>query len=112
MIITSCLYKTNEQSTVYTAYIGTNNYMSIILVGTVLSNSILTVFWGMGNALKEDMDAGVLESNWLTPVSRLLILVGRTLTSLLTTAITSLVMLRSEERRVGKESRQRWGTEL
>jgi ABC-2 type transport system permease protein len=59
----------------------------------VLSNFILTVFWGMGYALKNDMDAGVLESNWLTPVSRLLILVGRTLTSLLTTAITSLIML-------------------
>ena len=39
------------------------------------------------------MDAGVLKSNWLTPVSRLLILVGRTLTSLLTTTITSTVML-------------------
>jgi len=47
----------------------------------------------MGYALKEDMDAGVLESNWLTPISRLLILVGRTLTSLLTTTITSTVML-------------------
>jgi ABC-2 type transport system permease protein len=34
-----------------------------------------------------------LESNWLTPVPRLLILVGRTLTSLLTTTITSLIML-------------------
>jgi len=67
--------------------------MSYILLGTVLTNFILTVFWGMGLALKEDMDAGVLESNWLTPVSRLLILVGRTLTSLLTTTITSLVML-------------------
>jgi ABC-2 type transport system permease protein len=59
----------------------------------VLSNFILTVFWGMGYALKNDMDAGVLESNWLMPVSRLLILVGRTLTNLLTTAITSLIML-------------------
>jgi ABC-2 type transport system permease protein len=47
----------------------------------------------MGFALKEDMDAGVLESNWLTPVSRLHILVGRTLTSLLTTTITSAIML-------------------
>jgi ABC-2 type transport system permease protein len=86
-------FSTNGQATGFAAYSGTGDYMSFILVGTVLSNFILTVFWGMGNALKEDMDAGVLESNWLTPVSRLLILVGRTLTSLLTTAITSLVML-------------------
>src|SRR5215207_3219212 len=86
-------FSTKGQATGFAAYSGTGDYMSFILVGTVLSNFILTVFWGMGNALKEDMDAGVLESNWLTPVSRLLILVGRTLTSLLTTAITSLIML-------------------
>jgi ABC-2 type transport system permease protein len=86
-------FSTDGQSTGFAAYNGSGDYMSFILLGTVLSNFILTVFWGMGYALKEDMDAGVLESNWLTPVSRLLILVGRTLTSLLTTSITSLVML-------------------
>lgn len=86
-------FSTNGQALGFAAYSGTGDYMSFVLLGTVLSNFILTVFWGMGYALKQDMDAGVLESNWLTPVSRLLILVGRTLTSLLTTAITSLVML-------------------
>src|SRR3970040_534869 len=86
-------FSTNGQSLGFAAYSGTGDYMSFILLGTVLSNFILTVFWGMRYALKQDMDAGVLESNWLTPVSRLLILVGRTLTSLLTTTITSLVML-------------------
>src|SRR5215212_6613284 len=86
-------FSTNGQALGFQAYSGTGDYMSFILLGTILSNFILTVFWGMGYALKNDMDAGVLESNWLTPVSRLLILVGRTLTSLLTTAITSLIML-------------------
>ena len=86
-------FSTNGQALGFAAYSGTGDYMSFILLGTVLTNFILTVFWGMGYALKNDMDAGVLESNWLTPVSRLLILVGRTLTSLLTTAITSLIML-------------------
>src|SRR5215211_5454544 len=86
-------FSTNGQALGFAAYSGTGDYMSFILLGTVLSNFILTVFWGMGYALKNDMDAGVLESNWLTPVSRLLILVGRTLTSLLKTAITSLIML-------------------
>src|SRR5215213_5180263 len=86
-------FSTNGQALGFAAYSGTGDYMSYILLGTVLTNFILTVFWGMGYALKNDMDAGVLESNWLTPVSRLLILVGRTLTSLLTTAITSMIML-------------------
>ncbi|HLO14833.1 MAG TPA: ABC transporter permease, partial [Anaerolineales bacterium] len=86
-------FSTNGQALGFAAYSGTGDYMSFILLGTVLTNFILTVFWGMGYALKNDMDAGVLESNWLTPVPRLLILVGRTLSSLLVTAITSFVML-------------------
>lgn len=86
-------FSTNGQALGFAQYSGTGDYMSYVLLGTALSNFILTVFWGMGYALKEDMDAGVLESNWLTPVSRLHILVGRTLTSLLTTTITSIVML-------------------
>lgn len=86
-------FSTNGEATGFAAYSGSGDYMSFILIGTALSNFILTVFWGMGYALKEDMDSGVLESNWLTPVSRILILIGRTLTSLLTTTITSLIML-------------------
>jgi ABC-2 type transport system permease protein len=86
-------FSTNGQALGFAAYSGTGDYMSFILLGTVLTNFILTVFWGMGYALKNDMDAGVLESNWLTPVPRLLILVGRTLSSLLVTLITSFIML-------------------
>lgn len=86
-------FSTNGQALGFAAYSGTSDYMSFILLGTVLTNFIMTVFWGMGYALKNDMDAGVLESNWLTPVPRLLILVGRTLSSLLVTAITSAIML-------------------
>lgn len=86
-------FSTNGQALGFAAYSGTGDYMSFILLGTVLTNFIMTVFWGMGYALKNDMDAGVLESNWLTPVPRLLILVGRTLSSLLVTTITSIVML-------------------
>jgi ABC-2 type transport system permease protein len=86
-------FSVDGQAVGFAQYSGTGDYMSYILIGTALSNFILTVFWGMGTALKEDMDAGVLESNWLTPVSRLHILIGRTLTSLLTTTITSFIML-------------------
>jgi ABC-2 type transport system permease protein len=47
----------------------------------------------MGYSMKEDMDAGVLESNWLAPASRLLLMTGRTFTSLTITTITSLATL-------------------
>ena len=77
----------------FAAYTGTGDYMSFILVGTVLANYIAAVFWGMGYALKSEMDSGVLETNWMAPVPRLLFLVGQTLASLAITTVNSLGML-------------------
>jgi len=86
-------FSVNGKALGFATYSGTTDYMSFILLGTALANFINSVFWGMGYSLKNDMDAGVLESNWLAPLPRLLLLVGRTLTDLLITTITSLVML-------------------
>jgi ABC-2 type transport system permease protein len=77
----------------FAAYTGTADYMSFILIGAVLSSYIGAVFWGMGYALKSEMDAGVLESNWLMPVPRALMLVGRTLANLVITTVNSAGML-------------------
>lgn len=77
----------------FAGYSGTTDYMSFILIGTVLANFITTVFWGMGYSLKTEMDAGVLESNWAAPVPRPVFLVGRTLASITITAAMSVVML-------------------
>lgn len=77
----------------FAAYTGTGDYMSFILIGAVLANYIAAVFWGMGFALKTEMDSGVLESNWMTPIPRLLMLVGQTLASLAITTFNSAGML-------------------
>jgi ABC-2 type transport system permease protein len=86
-------FSVNGKALGFAAYSGTTDYMSFILLGTVLSNFISAVFWGMGYSLKNDMDAGVLESNWLAPLPRPLLLVGRTYTNLVINTITSLTML-------------------
>ena len=86
-------FSVNGQARGFAAYSGTTDYMSFILLGTALSNFINSVFWGMGYSLKNDMDAGVLEANWLAPTARPLLLIGRTITSLIITFITSLLML-------------------
>ncbi len=86
-------FSLNGEAHGFAGYSGTTDYMSFILVGTALSNFINSVFWGMGYALKNDMDAGVLEANWLSPVPRPLLLIGHTFTNLIVTAITSLLML-------------------
>ncbi len=86
-------FSVNGQALGFAQYSGTTDFMSFIILGAVLGNFINAVFWGMGYAMKNDMDAGVMESNWLTPVPRLLILVGRSVTNLFVTAVTSLGML-------------------
>ncbi|MEJ2706849.1 MAG: ABC transporter permease [Anaerolineales bacterium] len=86
-------FSVNGEARGFAAYSGTSDYMSFILLGSVLAQFVSAVFWGMGFSLKKDMDAGVLESNWMAPVSRPLLLVGRTLTSMLVTAFSSLAML-------------------
>jgi ABC-2 type transport system permease protein len=86
-------FSVNGKAVGFSQYSGTTDFMSFILLGTVLENFINAVFWGMGYALKNDMDSGVMESNWLTPIPRLLILVGHSVTNLVITVITSMGML-------------------
>jgi ABC-2 type transport system permease protein len=86
-------FSINGQALGFAQYSGTADYMSFLILGAVLGNFVLAVFWGMGYALKNDMDAGVMESNWLTPVPRLLILIGRSVTNLFVTSVTSLAMI-------------------
>jgi ABC-2 type transport system permease protein len=86
-------FSVNGKALGFSQYSGTTDFMSFILLGTVLEGFINAVFWGMGYALKNDMDSGVMESNWLTPIPRLLILVGHSVTNLIVTAITSVGML-------------------
>lgn len=77
----------------FAAYSGTEDFMSFILLGAVLSSYVSAVFWGMGYSLKTEMDSGMLESNWMAPVPRPLLMVGRTLASLTITTVNSGCML-------------------
>lgn len=86
-------FSVDGQALGFAGYTGSSDYMSFILLGTILSNFINSVFWGMGYSLKADMDAGVLESSWLAPVPRVLLLAGHTITNLIVTGFTSLIML-------------------
>lgn len=77
----------------FAAYAGTTDYMSFVLVGSMLSQYISSVFWGMGYALKNEMDNGVLESNWLTPLPRFAFLVGQTLANIVITTLVNVGIL-------------------
>ena len=86
-------FSVNGRAEGFAGYSGTTDYISFILIGMVMTNYIQTVFWGMGFSLKNDMNSGVMELNWLAPLPRPLMLIARTFTNLLITTIVSLVML-------------------
>lgn len=65
----------------FAAWTGTGDYMAFIVVGWILSAYVSAVMWGMGFSLKTEMDQGVLESNWVAPITPARLLVGRTLAS-------------------------------
>jgi ABC-2 type transport system permease protein len=87
------VFSVNGKALGFAAFSGTSDYMSFIILGSVMGNLIGAVFWGMGYSLKEEMDAGVLESSWLAPVPKLVLLVGHTLTNLGISTILSLAIL-------------------
>ena len=72
------------------AYAGTSDYMAFLILGAFVSSYVSAVFWGMGYSLKNEMDTGVLESNWLTPVPVMVQLLGRSAFSLFITTLNSL----------------------
>lgn len=86
-------FSSNGKALGFAQFSGTTDFISFVLLGTVVESFISAVFWGMGFALKNDLDSGVMESNWLTPIPRLLILVGHSVTNLVVTTITSMGML-------------------
>lgn len=77
----------------FTALTGAENFISFVMVGAILSMFTFAVFFGIGAGLKEEMDQGVLESNWITPAPRTLLLIGRSLASTCTTVIQVCVMM-------------------
>ncbi len=82
-------FSTGNQAAGFAAWSGTGDYMAFLVVGWVLSGYVFSVFWAMGFALKNEMDAGVLEANWLTPGPPIVLLVGRTIASIVMTTIGS-----------------------
>jgi ABC-2 type transport system permease protein len=55
---------------------GTENFLGYIVVGTTVWMWANTLLWNVGFALRGEQMRGTLESNWMTPTSRFLFLVG------------------------------------
>ncbi|GMG96438.1 ABC transporter permease [Tepidimicrobium xylanilyticum] len=85
-------FQVNGENIGFSQYSGTTDYMAFLVIGSIVSSFISSVLWGMGFSLKNEMDAGVIESNWLTPIPLWIQLVGRSIFSLFITTINALTV--------------------
>ncbi|MBX6350781.1 MAG: ABC transporter permease [Clostridia bacterium] len=75
------------------ALTGSGDYVTYLLVGGIVTSFVSSVLWGMGYALKTQMDQGVLEANWLAPASRFSQLVGLSAFNVAYTAAQVVIQL-------------------
>ena len=86
-------FTSGERLPGFEATTGTSNFLAFVLLGSIVGSYISAVFWGLGFALKQQMDEGTLEAVWLTPNSRLWLLVGRSLFGVLITGLNTASVL-------------------
>ncbi|MFD3156159.1 ABC transporter permease [Haloimpatiens sp. FM7330] len=70
-------FSVDGKMTGFQQYTGNSDFMGFLVVGYIISAYVSTVFWALGFSLKEEMRQGVLESNWSAPVSRITLLVSK-----------------------------------
>lgn len=72
---------------------GTMNYKGYIVIGTMMWMWVNTTLWSYGTYLREEQLRGTLETNWLTPINRFDILIGGSLSNLLTGVFMSIISI-------------------
>ena len=71
----------------FEALSGTTNYISYVILGTAIWMWLNITLWDVGFSLRSEQMRGTLESNWLCPVWRLSLMLGASLTKLLTSTL-------------------------
>lgn len=73
---------------------GTSDYLGFMVIGGMAMTWLFSVLWGIGQSLREEQLQGTLEQNWLCPVPRFVLLLGRSLTSIVIQSLSiGLVLL-------------------
>ncbi len=72
---------------------GTTDYTGFIIVGLVLWMWLNMMLWTLGGFLRSEQMRGTLESTWLCPISRFGVLIGATVSQLITSMANFAVMV-------------------
>ncbi|MFX1548058.1 MAG: ABC transporter permease [Promethearchaeota archaeon] len=70
---------------------GSEDFLSFIVVGTILFMFVSTALWGAGNAIRWEQESGTLEVLWTTPTSRVDILIGTSISETIWASINVLI---------------------
>ncbi|MBN1877767.1 MAG: ABC transporter permease, partial [Anaerolineae bacterium] len=71
----------------FSALSGTTDYVSYVILGTAIWTWLNITLWDVGFSLRGEQMRGTLESNWLCPVWRLSLMLGASLTKMLTSTL-------------------------
>lgn len=80
-------------SSAFARYAGTDDYLTFVVIGSVLWGFVMSALWGAGNAIRWEQHSGTLQSLWSAPISRMDILVGTSLSESLAMTLQVLFQL-------------------
>lgn len=83
----------NSGGEIFAEIAGTSDYIGFVFIGIVMWSWLNTVLWQVGATLRTEQRRGTLESNWVTPASRLAIMFGSGLTNMISSLMTVAVSL-------------------
>ncbi|MHA2365610.1 MAG: ABC transporter permease [Candidatus Hodarchaeales archaeon] len=70
---------------------GSADFLSFLVVGSVLFMFVSSAVWGAGNAIRWEQESGTLEVLWATPASRVDILIGTSISETIWASINVLI---------------------
>ncbi|MHA2245625.1 MAG: ABC transporter permease [Candidatus Hodarchaeales archaeon] len=70
---------------------GSEDFLSFLVVGTILFMFVSSAVWGAGNAIRWEQESGTLEVLWITSASRVDILIGTSISETIWASINVLI---------------------
>jgi len=70
---------------------GSEDFLSFLVIGTILFMFVSSAVWGAGNAIRWEQESGTLEVLWTTPTSRVDILIGTSISETIWASINVLI---------------------
>lgn len=72
---------------------GTSDLAGYLFLGMIIGGLVATAFWEMAFGLKREMDAGTLEPAWLTPTRPETLVLGRAISGLIVSTLSSAALV-------------------